>query len=132
MGRDHWENLPEGDFEEETSPEPFMTYGAGSEQGRLVLEKKRFEELLGELERELGAEFEGNGSEVPYGHFISRGGSASFAEMVSRGYLASFLVSRGSIGLAGNRGDLRIVRGNGEGVGRTRSLAVIFRRPREA
>ena len=93
-----------------------------------MLQRVRFDELLDELEREIRDMASTNGNEVPYGEFVSRGGSADFTEMVSRSYLGSFLISQGRIGMRTNGSDLKLIpRASGE-MDRTQTLAVILRR----
>jgi hypothetical protein len=69
-----------------------------------------------------------NGNEVPYGEFVSKGGSADFTEMVSRSYLGSFLISQGRIGMVVDGSDLWLVPGVGVESERTQTLAIILRR----
>ena len=129
MGEEHWDGLPEGTEEGDSPLEEFMRYDASSSEGEFVLQKIRFEELLDEIEREIMKKTSGNGMEVNYGDFISRGGSAEFAEMVSRSYLSSFLISQGRICTRLEGPELLLFPGDGDGKGnRTQTLAIILRK----
>jgi hypothetical protein len=128
MGKDHWDELPEGVADEELIAGEFMSYDASSAEALSVLQSIRFEDLLDELEREIIEEASRNGNEVPYRDFISRRGSADFPEMVSRSYLGSFLISQGRIGMRTNGSDLRLIPMTGGEMDRTQTLAIILRR----
>jgi hypothetical protein len=128
MGTEHWEYLTEGAAEEVFLDPGFLEYDAQSSEARSVLQRIRFDELLDELEREIVDMAATNGNEVPYGEFVSRGGSADFSEMVSRSYLGSFLLSQGRVGMVANGSDLKLVPGTGAESDRTQTLAIILRR----
>lgn len=128
MGEDHWNGLPEGIEEGDFPDGEFIMYDASSAEGEFVLQKISFEELLDGIEREVLEKISGNGVELNYGDFISRGGSAEFAEMVSRSYLSSFLISQGRLGTRIEGPELVLFPGEGDGKDRTQTLAIILRK----